>query len=31
MIVPTHGHTAGHVSVVVDDGDLAYFLAGNTN
>jgi glyoxylase-like metal-dependent hydrolase (beta-lactamase superfamily II) len=31
VVVPTHGHTAGHVSVVVDDGDLAYFLAGDTS
>ena len=31
VVVPTHGHTAGHVSVVVDDGNLAYFLAGDAS
>jgi len=31
VIVPTPGHTAGHVSVVVMDGDLSYFLAGDTS
>lgn len=30
-IVPTPGHTPGHVSVIVDDGDLSYFLAGDTS
>lgn len=29
VIVPTPGHTAGHVSVIVTDGDLSYFLAGD--
>ena len=29
VIVPTPGHTPGHVSVVVQDGDLSYFLAGD--
>src|SRR5262249_52934614 len=27
-IVPTPGHTPGHVSVIVDDGDESFFLAG---
>jgi N-acyl homoserine lactone hydrolase len=30
VIVPTPGHTPGHVSVVVVDGDVDYFLAGDT-
>lgn len=30
VIVPTPGHTPGHVSVVVVDGDVRYFLAGDT-
>ncbi len=30
VIVPTPGHTPGHVSVIVDDGDRSYFLAGDT-
>ena len=30
-IVPTGGHTAGHVSVVVDEGDQVLFLAGDTS
>ena len=30
VIVPTPGHTPGHVSVVVVDGDVNYFLAGDT-
>jgi glyoxylase-like metal-dependent hydrolase (beta-lactamase superfamily II) len=30
VIVPTPGHTPGHVSVIVVDGDLCYFLAGDT-
>jgi glyoxylase-like metal-dependent hydrolase (beta-lactamase superfamily II) len=30
VIVPTPGHTPGHVSVVVVDGDVHYFLAGDT-
>jgi N-acyl homoserine lactone hydrolase len=29
VIVPTPGHTPGHVSVVVVDGDVIYFLAGD--
>ena len=29
VIVPTPGHTPGHVSVVVEDGDVNYFLAGD--
>lgn len=30
-VVPTPGHTAGHVSVVVDQGDRLLFLAGDTS
>ena len=30
-IVPTPGHTPGHVSVIVEDGDTALFLAGDTS
>jgi glyoxylase-like metal-dependent hydrolase (beta-lactamase superfamily II) len=30
VIVPTPGHTPGHVSVIVLDGDFCYFLAGDT-
>jgi N-acyl homoserine lactone hydrolase len=30
VIVATPGHTPGHVSVVVVDGDVNYFLAGDT-
>jgi N-acyl homoserine lactone hydrolase len=30
VIVPTPGHTPGHVSVVIVDGDVNYFLAGDT-
>jgi N-acyl homoserine lactone hydrolase len=30
-IVPTPGHTPGHVSVIVNDGDLSFFLAGDTS
>ena len=30
VIVPTPGHTPGHVSVVVVDDDVNYFLAGDT-
>jgi N-acyl homoserine lactone hydrolase len=30
-IVPTGGHTAGHVSVVVDEGERVLFLAGDTS
>ncbi len=29
VIVPTPGHTPGHVSVIVDDGDVSFFLAGD--
>jgi glyoxylase-like metal-dependent hydrolase (beta-lactamase superfamily II) len=29
--VATPGHTADHLSVVVQDGDVAYFLAGDTS
>lgn len=29
-LVPTPGHTRGHLSVVVRDGDLSYFLAGDS-
>jgi glyoxylase-like metal-dependent hydrolase (beta-lactamase superfamily II) len=29
VIVPTPGHTLGHVSVIVVDGDVCYFLAGD--
>jgi glyoxylase-like metal-dependent hydrolase (beta-lactamase superfamily II) len=29
VIVPTQGHTPGHVSVIVVDGDVSYFLAGD--
>jgi N-acyl homoserine lactone hydrolase len=29
VIVPTPGHTPGHISVVVVDGDVSYFLAGD--
>lgn len=31
VIVPTPGHTAGHVSVVVRVGDVTFFLAGDTS
>jgi glyoxylase-like metal-dependent hydrolase (beta-lactamase superfamily II) len=30
VIVPTPGHTPGHVSVIVADGDVCHFLAGDT-
>lgn len=30
-IVPTPGHTAGHVSVIVDEGPRSLFLAGDTS
>ena len=30
VIVPSPGHTPGHVSVVVVDGNVRYFLAGDT-
>jgi glyoxylase-like metal-dependent hydrolase (beta-lactamase superfamily II) len=31
LLVPTPGHTRGHLSVVVQDGDHAVFLAGDTS
>jgi N-acyl homoserine lactone hydrolase len=31
VAVATPGHTADHLSVVVQDGDVAYFLAGDTS
>lgn len=31
VLVPTPGHTRGHLSVVVRDGDHAIFLAGDTS
>jgi glyoxylase-like metal-dependent hydrolase (beta-lactamase superfamily II) len=31
VIVPTPGHTPGHLSVIVKSGSLAYFLAGDTS
>lgn len=31
VIVPTPGHTPGHVSVVVNTGDVSFFLAGDTS
>jgi N-acyl homoserine lactone hydrolase len=30
VIVPTPGHTPGHISVLVVNGDVNYFLAGDT-
>jgi N-acyl homoserine lactone hydrolase len=30
-LVPTPGHTAGHVSVAVEEGDLIVFLAGDSS
>jgi glyoxylase-like metal-dependent hydrolase (beta-lactamase superfamily II) len=30
IIVPTPGHTPGHVSVIAVDGDVCHFLAGDT-
>jgi glyoxylase-like metal-dependent hydrolase (beta-lactamase superfamily II) len=30
VIVPTPGHTSGHVSVIVVDDGISYFLAGDT-
>jgi N-acyl homoserine lactone hydrolase len=30
-VVPTPGHTPGHVSVIVDDGEVSYFLAGDAS
>ncbi len=31
VIVPTPGHTPGHVSVIVKSGGVSYFLAGDTS
>ncbi|HWU37372.1 MAG TPA: N-acyl homoserine lactonase family protein [Candidatus Acidoferrum sp.] len=31
VIVPTPGHIPGHVSVIAMDGDVSYFLAGDTS
>jgi N-acyl homoserine lactone hydrolase len=31
VVVPTPGHTPGHVSVLVTSDDLTYFLAGDTS
>lgn len=31
LVVPTPGHTPGHLSVVVKDEDAAYFLAGDAS
>lgn len=31
IIVPTPGHTANHLSVIVEDGDVSLFLAGDTS
>jgi glyoxylase-like metal-dependent hydrolase (beta-lactamase superfamily II) len=31
IIVPTPGHTAGHLSVIVRNEDITYFLAGDTS
>ncbi len=31
VLVPTIGHTAGHLSVIVQDGDMSTFLAGDTS
>ena len=31
IAVATPGHTADHLSVVADDGDTVYFLAGDTS
>ena len=31
MLSATPGHTADHISVLVDDGDTTYFLAGDTS
>ncbi len=30
-LVPTAGHSAGHLSVIVEDGGLSFFLAGDTS
>ena len=31
IIVPTYGHTGTHVSVIVSDGELNYFIAGDSS
>ena len=31
VVVPTPGHTPGHVSVIVMDGETSYFLAGDAS
>ena len=31
VLVPTMGHTAGHLSVIVQDGNMSIFLAGDTS
>jgi glyoxylase-like metal-dependent hydrolase (beta-lactamase superfamily II) len=31
MLVPTMGHTAGHLSVIVQNGNVSTFLAGDTS
>jgi glyoxylase-like metal-dependent hydrolase (beta-lactamase superfamily II) len=31
VLVPTKGHTAGHLSVIVNDGSESTFLAGDTS
>ena len=31
VVVPTPGHTPGHVSVIVDDGESNFFLAGDSS
>ncbi len=31
VVVPTPGHTPGHVSVLVKSEDVTYFLAGDTS
>ena len=31
IIVPTPGHTPGHLSVIVRDGEISYFLAGDVS
>jgi N-acyl homoserine lactone hydrolase len=30
-LVPTPGHTPGHLSVAIDDGETVLFLAGDTS
>lgn len=30
-LVPTPGHTGGHMSVIVEDGNLSYFFAGDAS